>query len=651
MGRISRGRSSSATHPAWVWLAVAACGLAAGACSAPLIQAPFEQGAAATATPQLIMPTAPPAPKTLVVCLAEEPNTFYLYGSPNAAARLLLPALYDGPFDVRDYEYQPVILERVPNLGDGSVRVEAVNVASGDLYFNPETMLPETLSPGKPFLPSGCSSLDCARKFEGGQAQLDRQIVEFHLLPGLLWSDGAPLTAKDSVFSFALNSAPETPGLKDQVYRTAAYEAVDDQTVRWTGIPGYFDSEVAADFWTPLPSHVLESVAPGDMPEAEAASRAPIGWGPYQLESWTPGQPMEFVPNANYFRKQEGLPAFDRVEARVVGGGTEAALQQVLTGECDVLDEALLGDSALPALRQLGDDARLRWSSTPGLLQERLDFDTAPAGERPPILANAETRRALAACIDRQDLIDKTVGDLSPLPRWLFSAEATHASDSAPVVYDPSAAAAALDHLGWVDQDGAPATPRLAQGAAGVPAGTPLSLTLLTTPGDAQEALARGVADDLARCGAAVEVSVVPAATLYAPWPDGPVFGRDFDLVLWPWAVWTTPACELFTSAEVASSSNPEGSNASGFADTAYDRACAQARLGLADETASAAALATARKILAEAVPALPLLQWPRLMVAGEGVCGLAVDPTADLLWNLEDLTPGPDCAAPPAGG
>jgi len=30
--------------------------------------------------------------------------------------------------------------------------------------------------------------------------------------------------------------------------------------------------------------------------------------------------------------------------------------------------------------------------------------------------------------------------------------------------------------------------------------------------------------------------------------------------------------------------------------------------------------------------------------VAGQGVCGLRVDATAALLWNLEELTPGPAC-------
>jgi ABC-type transport system substrate-binding protein len=118
--------------------------------------------------------------------------------------------------------------------------------------------------------------------------------------------------------------------------------------------------------------------------------------------------------------------------------------------------------------------------------------------------------------------------------------------------------------------------------------------------------------------------------------------------VIWPWLEWVSPACELFTTAEIASPQNPEGSNASGFADAAYDAACAQARLGPAAGTPFADAIRETQAILDEAVPSLPLFQWPRFLVGGQRVCGLSLDPTAALLWNLEDLTPGPGCDVPP---
>ena len=156
--------------------------------------------------------------------------------------------------------------------------------------------------------------------------------------------------------------------------------------------------------------------------------------------------------------------------------------------------------------------------------------------------------------------------------------------------------------------------------------------------------IAQTIAEDLGRCGVGVDVETVPAGTLYTPWPDGPVFGRSFDLVVWPWLEWISPACELFTTAEIATTAFPQGSNASGFEDPAYDNACGRARLGAGEASAYAGAFREAQQILDEALPAVPLFQWPRLLVASEGVCGLQLDPTAALLWNLEELKPGPAC-------
>jgi peptide/nickel transport system substrate-binding protein len=626
-------------------LALTGALLAAAACSAPVIDVPFDQGAEATATPAAPQPTPPPAPNVLVVCLSQMPDTFYLYDSPNASAQTLLPAIYDGPFDVLGYTYRPVIVEAVPSPETGSVRFETAPVGSGDVYFNPETMMAEIMAPGKPYLPSGCTSADCMRRFEGGQAELDRQVVEFRLIPDLLWSDGTPLTARDSVFSFQLDADPATPSLKDQVNRTALYEAVDDRTIRWTGIPGYADPEFPGDFWSPLPEHVLGSLDPAAIPQAEAAMSRPLGWGPYVVEEWTPGQSIAFSPNPNYRRHTEGLPAFDRLVARVIGDGTEAALQQVLTGECDVLEEGLLDDSAGAALDQLAQDGRLRSQSTPGTVLERLDFATAPSGDRPAVFGQTEMRRSIAACIDRQGLIDELVPGRSSVPSAMIAEDHPLAPEtSSSITYSPGAAGEALTSLGWIDEDDDAATPRVARGADGVAAGSSLVVTLLTAPGAGEEALAQALADDLAQCGVGVEVEVVPPETLYAPWPDGPAFGRDFDLVVWPWLEWITPACELFTTAEIASLDQPEGANASGFSDSVYDEACREARLNSANAAISTEAFGRTLAILDEALPSLPLLQWPRLLVASSSVCGPQIDPTAPLLWNLEEFVRGPEC-------
>ena len=47
-------------------------------------------------------------------------------------ANVVREAIYDGPIDERGFDYQPVILEKLPSLADGDAVIEPVSVAAGD---------------------------------------------------------------------------------------------------------------------------------------------------------------------------------------------------------------------------------------------------------------------------------------------------------------------------------------------------------------------------------------------------------------------------------------------------------------------------------------------------------------------------------------
>src|SRR3972149_5216762 len=137
------------THP--LALAGLMALVAAAGCRAPsFVESPLNLGTASAATPGSAIPTMPRPPSLLVICLGEEPSSLYLYQASSPEARTILEAIYDGPFDVVGYQYQPALLESTPTLGNGQARLEAVTVSEDALYFNPETRLPEALSPGKP---------------------------------------------------------------------------------------------------------------------------------------------------------------------------------------------------------------------------------------------------------------------------------------------------------------------------------------------------------------------------------------------------------------------------------------------------------------------------------------------------------------------
>ncbi|MDH5605898.1 MAG: hypothetical protein OEY93_03330, partial [Anaerolineae bacterium] len=87
-------------------------------------------------TPAPPPPTTIPIPDTLVVCLQREPDSLYLYNNPDGSAQHIWQAIYDGPIDNIGYQYEPVILEKLPNLLDGDASIQTITVNEGDLVVD-----------------------------------------------------------------------------------------------------------------------------------------------------------------------------------------------------------------------------------------------------------------------------------------------------------------------------------------------------------------------------------------------------------------------------------------------------------------------------------------------------------------------------------
>src|SRR5262245_61167714 len=193
------------------------------ACAHQVTVTPFVVNTPALNPSLSVTPT--PATRSLTVCLGEEPNTLYPYGSLNSAARSVLSAIYDGPMDVVEYGYEPIILEKIPNIDDGDAQVSPISVGAGDQVVDSSGNL-VTLNAGVKIRPSACRSDDCAITYDGSsRIDMDQLVVTFTILKGLLWSDGEPLTSDDSIYAFELASNNDTPVSKFVIDRTQSYEA------------------------------------------------------------------------------------------------------------------------------------------------------------------------------------------------------------------------------------------------------------------------------------------------------------------------------------------------------------------------------------------------------------------------------------------
>jgi peptide/nickel transport system substrate-binding protein len=249
-------------------------------------QTPAPPVLSATLTPGPAYTPTPLPPRVLNICLGEAPNTLYPLGVPNAAARSVLSAIYDGPFDVVGYEYKPVILEKMPNLADRDAQVNPVTVSLGDEVVDADGNL-TLLEAGSRVRPAGCRSGDCVVTFDGASPiSMDQMFVEFKMKPGLLWSDGTPVSADDSVYAYALAKDDATPGSKYIFDRTKSYEAADEITIQWWGKPGFIDPTYYTNFWVPLPKRLWEQFSAAELLTANISSQTPMGYGAYVMKEW-----------------------------------------------------------------------------------------------------------------------------------------------------------------------------------------------------------------------------------------------------------------------------------------------------------------------------------------------------------------------------
>jgi peptide/nickel transport system substrate-binding protein len=628
-------------------LLLAACGLPSG--SDDLTGTPTSG--------QPLAPTPTPAPRSLTICLGEEPNTLYPFGGPNAAARSVLAAVNDGPIDTVGYDYQPVILTRLPSFSNGDAQISAIPVTSGGEVLNADGNL-DVLQTGTRVRPAGCRGDDCAITYDGtSPLQMDQMIVTFRMRPDVTWSDGTPLTAQDSVYGFTLASDVSAPGSTFLSDRTQTYEAADARTIQWWGKPGFIDPTYFTNFWPPAPQHLWNQFSPADLQTTDLSSRSPVGWGPYVIQEWLSADHITLAKNPNYFRIADGFPKFDMLTFRFIAD-PNAAISELAAGRCDVLDPTVRLDGQAALLQQMDQSAELQASFAPGMTIEWLGlgivpaayddgYDTQFARDRADIFSDLRTRQGIAFCLDRQKLVDTVLFGLTSVPNTYLPPEhALYNNATTQYSFDPVTGIQLLEEAGWRDTDGDPATPRQAAAVRNVGAGTPLLLNYYTTSATQRRQVVDILSQSLAQCGIGLNVQYFSQEDLYAPGPDGLLFGRRFDLIEYAMGVnGIEPPCTWFTAAEIPNADNHWiGTNVTGYESEAYDAACRAARLALPDEPAYTESYRQTQALFSADLPAIPLYYRLRTAAARPDFCHFDLDASASPLWNLEAFDFGPAC-------
>jgi len=620
---------------------------------------------------QVVTPTPEPeGPKTLVVCEGQEPDSNFIYGSDMLASAHIHEMIYDeanaNGYNNGSFDYQAVIWDKKPSLADGDALLISITASEGDTVVDADgnvALLDPAADPPVMLVPAG-GTPDDAFVYEGGDVELDQMEVTFVLKSNVTWSDGTPVTAADSVYTFNVASDPDSSASKYTPERTSSYEAIDDLTLVWTGLPGYKDATYFLNAWQPLPEHQLGQYTVLELLEAEESSRTPMGYGPYIIQDWVAGDSITLVKNPTYFRADEGLPIFDTVIFRFVGENSNANIASVLSGECDIVDQTSGLDDQSELLLELQAGGQINATFVTGTVWEHIDFGIQPieyddgyqeGTDRPDFFSDVRTRQAFIMCMDRQAVVDTILfGQSQVIDVYIPPQHPLFNADAVSYPYDPEAAGALLDEVGWLDDDGDATTPRVATGVEGVPEGTLLEVAYETTTATLRQQVTAVIQQSLAGCGIQANINLMPAAEWFADGPEGPLFGRRFDLGEFAWLTGVQPPCDLYlstqtpgpggesmtsimTGEDVIYQSAWGGQNDPGFVDNAYDNACNRALQTLPGQPGYEEAHLEAQQIFSEQLPVAPLFLRLKLAATRPDFCNFIMDPTENSeLWNVE---------------
>lgn len=576
----------------------------------------------------------PAQPKDLIVCMAQEPDTLYPYGGSMLAATAVQVALFETEVTTFSYDYQALGIEKLPTLADGDAVVAQVEANEGDLVLDASGN-PATLEAGVSVINSAGETVE----FDGSPITMDQLSADFTLQPRV-WSDGTPVTAADSVYSFELNRDPDTPAGKFVADRTASYEATGELGLTWTGIPGFLDPTYFLNVWQPFPQHIWGQFSATELLEAEESTRLPVSDGAFRIVEWVAGDSIRVEPNPYYYRQDEGLPYLDSVTFKFIPD-TNQLIAQLISGACDIGTQDGLTASDAPFLIEAENNGLLTPYFQTGTVFEHIDFginsyaDYGDDQGRPDWFEDARVRQAMTMCTDRQGMVDNILyGRSEVIHTYIPTVHPLYPEEGLTEwPYDVDAANALLDEVGFIDSDGDGIREYYTENGTSWE-GEPFVVNLGTTTGnDMRQQMTQIFKANMLECGIDVTLYYVPSSEWFADGPDGPLFGRRFDLGEFAWISAVQPSCNLYLTSQIT---GPEeegfggwgAANDTGWSNEAFDQACNTALSSLPGTPEYEENHKEAQRIFSQEVPVIPAFLRLIVAAARPNVVGFSVDPT-----------------------
>ncbi|GLW59147.1 ABC transporter family substrate-binding protein [Kitasatospora phosalacinea] len=433
-----------------------------------------------------------------------------------------------------------------------------------------------------------------------------RQVVVWTLNPKAHWSDGAPITWRDLQANWqALNG-------RDPGYKTATTNGFDqvESVVR-----GQDDFQAVMTFKEPYsewqamfnnagnaPLLPAKYVSSPELFNTSFKNRIPVTAGPFELGALDPGaRTVTAVADPDWWGDK---PLLDRIVFKAYD--TDAMPQAFAAGEIDFYNNGPNTEGY--ELIRSTEGGEVRRAGGPNLRHLVLNG-------RSPLLEDARLRQALVQAIDRAEITRTDLAGLDwpyvPMNNhFLVPSQHGYQDNSNGLSrFDPNAARATLDALGWKP------------GPDGVRSKDGKELVLRYVAPAANN-LAENESEEVTRMLAAVGVTVQVKSVPAGEYFDGYVYKHDFDLT--SFSLLGTP---FPVSNSISTFQQDSGSNWAQVGSKALDKAMADAaKADTVDE--ETAALNRADSEAWQVAGLVPLYQRPaiygvRKELANIGAAGL----------------------------
>lgn len=442
------------------------------------------------------------------------------------------------------------------------------------------------------------------------QTGTDPQTLVYEIQPDAVWSDGTPITADDFIYNWRTQNGRDCPDCAAAT--SAGYDQIrsiepsnNGKTFTVTMATTYTDWQ---SLWSGdvviYPAHIATQQGDINTPQGLAAAYEYFGQtipnysaGPFQIEQFQNNVAVIETPNPRWYG--EG-PNLDRLIFRVI---TEASQEPTALANNEV--QVIYPQPQVDLVQQVQNIPGVSSFIGMGLTWEHFDFNLEN-----PFLAQEPIRDAMFTAVDRQEIIDATVGQFTakaePLNNYNFMPQQEGYTD---VVSETGHGSGNVEAARQILTD---AGYRMQNGRLVTPDGQPVPpLRIRYTVGnqirqDQSELFAQQVRP------LGVNVEVVPTDDL-----GGTLSGGDYDIMVFAWVSDPFP----YSGAQQLWSTGSE-SNYGNYSNPEVDRLI-NAAASQTDVEQARQQLNQALRLMAEDAYVLPLYQKPTFIATYDNIANV----------------------------